>query len=84
VIALTRSEPSGEATRWTGAAMAEVAGISISAVKRIWRTHGLQPHRLRLFKLSRGPDFLPKLRDIVGLYVDPSAHAIVLSVDEKS
>jgi transposase len=84
VIALTRSEPPGEATHWTGAAMAEAAGISVSAVQRIWRAHGLQPHRLRLFKLSRDPEFVPKLRDIVGLYVDPPAHAIVLSVDEKS
>jgi transposase len=84
VIALTRSEPPGEATHWTGAAMAAAAKISVSAVQRIWRAHGLQPHRLRLFKLSRDPEFVPKLRDIVGLYVDPPAHAIVLSVDEKS
>jgi hypothetical protein len=48
------------------------------------RAHGLQPHRLRLFKLSNDPDFVAKLRDVVGLYVDPPAHAIVLSVDEKS
>src|ERR1700742_3785570 len=65
VIALTRSEPPGEVTHWTGAAMAEAAGISVSAVQRIWRAHGLQPHRLRLFKLSRDPEFVPKLRDIV-------------------
>ena len=84
VIALTRSEPPGEATHWTGAAMAAAAGISVSAAHRIWRAHGLQPHRLRLFKLSRDPEFVPKLRDIVGLYVNPPAHAIVLSVDEKS
>ncbi|MBN8990379.1 MAG: IS630 family transposase [Rhizobiales bacterium] len=51
---------------------------------RIWRRQGLQPHRSRQFKLSRDPEFVPKLRDIVGLYVDPPAHAIVLSVDEKS
>jgi transposase len=56
----------------------------VSSVQRIWRAHGLQPHRVRQFKLSRDPDFVPKLRDIVGLYVDPPAHAIVLSVDEKS
>jgi transposase len=64
--------------------MAEAAGISVSAVQRLWRAHGLQPHRVRQFKLSRDPEFVPKLRDIVGLYVDPPAHAIVLSVDEKS
>ena len=64
--------------------MAQAAGISVSAVQRIWRAHGLQPHRVRQFKLSRDPEFVPKLRDIVGLYIDPPAHAIVLSVDEKS
>jgi transposase len=58
-----------------------VTGISVSSV---WRTHGLQPHRVRQFKLSRDPEFVPKLRDIVGLYVDPPAHAIVLSAGEKS
>ncbi len=64
--------------------MAKTVGISVSAVQRIWRAHGLQPHRVRQFKLSRDPEFIPKLRDIVGLYVDPPAHAVVLSVDEKS
>src|SRR6516164_3623386 len=64
--------------------MAKAAGISVCSVQRIWRTHGLQPHRVRRFKLSRDPESVPKLRDIVGLYVDPPAHAIVLSVDEKS
>jgi len=56
----------------------------VSSVHRIWRAHGLQPHRLRQFKLSKDPDFVAKLRDVVGLYIDPPAHAIVLSVDEKS
>jgi transposase len=84
VIALTRNDPPGEATHWTGAAMAEAAGISVSSVQRIWRRHGLQPHRVRQFKLSTDPQFTAKLHDIVGLYIDPPAHAIVLSVDEKS
>jgi transposase len=84
VIALTQTDPPGEATHWTGTAMAEAAGISVSSVQRIWRGHGLQPHRIRQFKLSTDPQFSAKLRDIVGLYVDPPAHAIVLSVDEKS
>ena len=53
-------------------------------MQRIWGTHGLQPHRVRQFKLSNNPDFVTKLRDVVGLYVDPPAHTIVLSVDEKS
>jgi transposase len=84
VIALTRNDPPGEATHWTGAAMAEAVGISVSSVQRIWRRHGLQPHRVRQFKLSTDPQFTAKLHDIVGLYIDPPAHAIVLSVDEKS
>jgi hypothetical protein len=53
-------------------------------VRRIWKAYGLQPHRCRQFKLSNDPNFVAKLRDIVGLYVDPPAHAIVLSFDEKS
>jgi len=84
VVALTLGEPPDEATHWTAAMMAQTIGISVSSVQRIWRAHGLQPHRVRQFKLSRDPDFVPKLRDIVGLYVDPPAHAIVLSVDKKS
>jgi transposase len=84
VVELTLGEPQGETTHWTAAAMAGVVGISVSSVQRIWRAHGLQPHRMRRFKLSNDPQFAAKLRDIVGLYVDPPAHAIVLSVDEKS
>ncbi len=83
MVALTATEPPHEATHWT-AAMAKAVGISVSSVQRIWRAHGLAPHRMRRFKLSRDPDFVPKLRDVVGLYVDPPAHAVVLSVDEKS
>jgi transposase len=84
VVALTMEPPSSEATHWTGAAMAQAAGVSVSSVQRIWRAHGLQPHRVRQFKLSNDPAFVDKLRDVVGLYVDPPAHAVVLSVDEKS
>jgi transposase len=84
VVALTLTDPPGETTHWTSAAMAEAAGISVSSVQRIWRSHGLQPHRMRQFKLSNDPQFAAKVRDIVGLYVDPPAHAVVLSVDEKS
>ena len=68
--------------------MAKVVGISVGSVQRIWRAHKLQPHRLRAFKRSRDPSFAPsfaaKLTDIVGLYVNPPAHAVVLSIDEKS
>jgi transposase len=84
VIALTLTDPPAEATHWTAAMMAKQAGISASSVQRIWRAHGLQPHRVQQFKLSTDPKFVDKLRDVVGLYVDPPAHAIVLSVDEKS
>ncbi len=84
VLDLTGTDPPGEATHWTAAAMAKAAGISASSVRRIWHAHGLEPHRLRRFKLSNDPDFAAKLRDVVGLYVDPPAHAVVLSVDEKS
>jgi transposase len=64
--------------------MATLHCISVSSVQRIWRRHGLQPHRTWHFKLSNDPQFATKLRDIVGLYVSPPAHAIVLSIDEKS
>lgn len=84
VVALTIEPPPGEATHWTALAMAKAVGISVSSVQRIWRAHGLQPHRLRQFKLSNDPNFVAKLRDVVGLYIDPPAHAVVLSVDEKS
>ena len=84
VVALTLADPPGETTHWTADMMAQAAGISASAVRRIWKAHGLQPHRWRQFKLSNDPKFVDKLRDVVGLYVDPPAHAIVLSVDEKS
>src|SRR6516162_7503965 len=59
-------------------------GISLRSVQRIWAAHGLQPHRVRRFKLSQDPAFAAKLRDVVGLYLDPPAHSLVLSVDEKS
>jgi transposase len=84
VVTLTLGDPPGETTHWTAAAMAKASGISASAVRRIWRSHGLQPHRVRRFKLSNDPQFAAKVRNIVGLYVDPPAHAVVLSVDEKS
>jgi transposase len=84
VVALTQARPPAEATHWTSAMMANAVGISASSVQRIWRAHGLQPHKVKRFKLSNDPRFIEKLRDIVGLYVDPPAHAVILSVDEKS
>jgi transposase len=64
--------------------MARAAGISLRSVQRIWQAHQLQPHRVRTFKRSSDPEFAAKLVDVVGLYVDPPAHAVVLSIDEKS
>ena len=80
VIALTNADLPHEATHWTAAAMAKAAGISPSSVQRIWKAHGLAPHRVRSFKLSNDPKFAEKLKDVVGLYIDPPAHAVVLGV----
>jgi transposase len=84
VAALTCAEPPGEVTRWTGRATAAAARVSLRSVQRIRAAHELQPHRVRTFKRSRDPDFLAKLAAIVGLYVAPPRHAVVLSLDEKS
>jgi hypothetical protein len=84
VVRLTQSDPPHEATHWTARAMAAACGLPVSTVQEIWKKHGLAPHRWRTFKLSTDPAFVAKLRDVVRLYVDPPAHAIVLSVDEKS
>src|SRR5205085_5406792 len=84
VIALTNQAPPHEATHWSAPAMARAVGISPSSVRRMWKGHGLQPHRVRAFKISNDPNFADKLKEVVGLYVDPPAHAVVLSIDEKS
>jgi transposase len=84
VVALTCGEPPGAATQWTGRAMAAASGLSLRTVQRIWAAHDLQPHRMRTFKRSNDPDFAAKLEAIVGLYLDPPAHSLVLSLDEKS
>lgn len=84
VVRRTLAPPPHEATHWTARAMAEACGLAVSTVQNIWKAHGLAPHRWRSFKLSNDPAFAEKLHAIVGLYVDPPAHAVVLSVDEKS
>jgi transposase len=84
VVALTLASPAQEATHWTVRAMAKAVGIAASTVVKIWHDHGLAPHRWRSFKLSNDKAFAEKLHDVVGLYVSPPAHAIVLSVDEKA
>lgn len=73
-----------DATHWSVRTMARAQGVSPATVHRIWDAHGLQPHRTETFKLSRDPDFVRKLRDVVGLYLNPPDKALVLCVDEKS
>jgi transposase len=84
VIIQTLESLPDNATHWSSRGMSRASGLSVSTVQRIWRAFGLQPHREATFKLSTDPDFVDKVRDIVGLYVAPPAHAIVLCVDEKS
>ena len=84
IIDLVTGPPPGETTHWTGRMLARAAGVSLRSVQRILEAHQLAPHRIRTFKLSNDPKFAEKLKDVVGLYVDPPAHAVVLSVDEKS
>ena len=84
VIVRTLETTPPDATHWSSRDMAKASGVSISTVQRIWRAFGLQPHWLETFKLSTDPDFVAKVRDVVGLYVSPPEHAIVLCVDEKS
>src|SRR5215470_2809825 len=84
VLDLALGPVPGEATHWTGRMLARVADVSLRSVQRILDAHQLAPHRIRTFKLSNDAKFADKLRDIVGLYVDPPAHAVVLAVDEKS
>jgi len=84
VIRLTQAAPPHEATHWTIRAMGKAVGLAASTVREIWKAHGLSPHRWRQFKLSNDRAFAKKLHDVVGLYVSPPAHAVVLSVDEKS
>ena len=81
---MTCAPPPGEATHWTGRAMAKAAGISLRSVQHIWDAHRLRPHRVRPFKRSRDPQFTKKLVDVAGLYLNPPERAVVLSIDEKS
>ena len=83
VVERTLREPPGAVTHWTGRAMAKAVGFSLRAVQRLWAAHRLQPHRIRTFKRSNDPDFAAKLDDVVGLYMDPPNHAVVVSIDEK-
>jgi len=84
VITRTLESQPEDATHWSSRGMARDSGLSVSTVQRIWRAFGLKPHRQETFKLSTDPDFVAKVRDVVGLYMAPPEHALVLCVDEKS
>jgi transposase len=83
VDATLRTQPKGT-THWSCRSMAAREGVSKSTINTIWQSHNLKPHRVKTFKLSRDPQFLEKLTDVVGLYLNPPQQAIVLCVDEKS
>jgi len=84
VIVKTLEEQPTDATHWSTRSMAKATGMSQSAVSRIWRAFGLKPHQTQSFKLSPDPLFIDKVRDIVGLYLNPPEAAVVLCLDEKS
>jgi transposase len=84
IIQRTTQTTPPDATQWSTNSMASAEGVSASTVGRIWREHGLKPHRTKSFKLSNDKRFAEKLNDIVGLYLSPPEHALVLSCDEKS
>jgi transposase len=84
VVQMTLHEEPPNATQWSVRSMARAAGISYSSVQRIWHAHGLKPHRVKTFKLSRDKNFAAKVEDVVGLYLNPPDKALVLCIDEKS
>jgi transposase len=84
VVDMTLHEKPPNATHWSARSMAKATGVSYSSVQRIWRAHGLKPHLVRTFKISRDKNFATKVEDVVGLYLNPPDKALVLCVDEKS
>src|SRR5580698_3897457 len=84
VVTKTLESMPANSTHWSTRLMAEETGLSQNAIVRIWQAFGLQPHRVENFKFSKDPQFVEKVRDIVGLYLNPPDRAIVLCVDEKS
>ena len=84
VVTMTTQQNPDNATHWSTRTMAAAAGMSEASVRRIWRAHGLKPHLATTFKVSNDPEFTTKLENIVGLYLNPPEHAIVLCADEKS
>jgi transposase len=83
IITRTQSAPE-HATQWSCRRMAKACGVSTASVQRVWHANGLKPHLLKTFKLSNDPDFIEKLEDVVGLYMNPPEHALVFCIDEKS
>jgi transposase len=84
ILAATLNTKPRDATHWSTRTMARTQRVSAATVQRIWQAHGLRPHRVKTFKLSRDPEFVSKLRDVVGLYLNPPEKAVVLCADEKS
>ena len=84
IIARTTQEKPADATQWSTRTLAKALGTSPAMVQRVWKANGLQPHRTKTFKLSNDPKFAEKLLDVVGLYLDPPEHALVLCADEKT
>jgi transposase len=84
ILRTTTRETPADATHWSTRTMAAAVGVSKATVSRLWRAHGLKPHLVKRFKVSNDPQFVEKLRDVVGLYLNPPEHALVLSCDEKS
>ncbi|HEY1852870.1 MAG TPA: IS630 family transposase [Candidatus Binataceae bacterium] len=83
VVHVTLHETPPNATQWSVRSMAAAAGISYRSIQRIWHAHGLKPHLVKTFKISRDKNFTAKVEDVVGLYLDPPDKALVLCVDEK-
>jgi transposase len=84
IVERTLHTPPPQGTHWSTRLMAQATGYHHATIARIWQAHGLQPHRVDWFKLSKDPDFVDKLRDVVGLYLDPPERAVVFAFDEKS
>lgn len=84
IVQMTTQDKPRSATHWSTRTLATAVGVSSSTVRRVWKAHGLKPHRLKTFKISNDPAFAEKLEDIVGLYLNPPEHAVILSMDEKS
>ena len=84
IVRLTTQTKPEAATQWSTRTLAALVGVSDTTVQRVWKAHGLKPHRVRRFKVSRDPKFVEKLEDIVGLYMNPPEHAVVLCCDEKT